>query len=178
MRLLFLLLATALLCSCATRVTSLQNDQNLVLKQGKGYVLFGIQTNQNLKTINISGPQNIQLTSKDIKEGTNYLLVDIEAGTYTIDRLMLDNYWELVFDDEESWQFDVSADEISYVGHLEVVRRGHWYPRINIELVNRSSEALEFLEENYSNILMTNSVVYGGPGQDRFFEFLAAQLEE
>ncbi|WDE03847.1 hypothetical protein SG34_021085 [Thalassomonas viridans] len=173
MRLLLLLIATVLLCSCATRVTSLKNNENFVLEQGKGYVLFGIQTNQNLKTIYITGPQDIQLTSKDIKEGTNYLLIDLEAGIYTLDRLMLDNLWQLVLNDEQNWQFEVSEGQISYVGHLEVIRRGNWYPKVNIELVNRSSEALEFLEKDYSNILMRNSVVYGGPGQDRFFEFLA-----
>ncbi|MFT5164413.1 MAG: hypothetical protein ACI9FJ_003014 [Alteromonadaceae bacterium] len=162
-----------LLSGCSTTVTSLKQDKDKVLLQNQGFVLLGIQTNRSLKQVEISGPQNIDLGAKDIKDGTNYLLVDLEAGVYTIERVLLDSYWRTSFDDEEPWTFEVVPGKISYVGHLEIVQRGNWRRRSSTELVNRSSEALEFLADNYPNILANRTVSYGGPGQDRFFNYLA-----
>lgn len=164
--------------SCATQVTSIKANQNKQLDQGKGFLLLGVETNRNLKLIRISGPENIELSSKDIKSGTNYLLVDLESGTYTIDRVSLDQYWYLDLDDEEQWEFEVVPGKISYVGHFELVRRGYWFASTSAELVNRSSEALEFLEDDYKDILANNKIEYAGPGQDPFFKFLVTTDKE
>lgn len=177
MRLVFVILAL-LLTSCATTVTTIKKDQDRVLNNNSGYLLLGIETNRNLKTIRISGPQTIELSSADIKKGNNYLFIDLEAGQYTIDKIRLDKYWFVELDDEEYWDFEVKPNQISYVGHMEIVRHWFWGGATNAELVNRSSEALEFLEDKYPNILTTRSVTYGGPGEDAFFEFLKSEFKE
>ena len=74
---------------------------------------------------------------------------------------------------EQHWQFDVAEGQISYVGHLEIAQAGYWHRYTYSELVNRSSEALEFLAESYPTLFDKHVVVWGGPGQDSFFEFLA-----
>ncbi len=178
MRISFILINLLWLASCATQVTSIKLDNNRVLESGRGFVLLGIQTNRNLKSILIDGPQNIELSSADIKQGTNYLLVDLEAGIYTVHKVRLDNYWRVDLDDEEYWTFEVMSDQISYVGHLEIVRRGYWSLITNTELVNRSSEALQFLEEKYPKLLASRNLTYGGPGNDNFFQYLAASKKE
>lgn len=179
MRISLFLITLLWLTSCATQVTSIKQDKDRVLESGRGYVLLGLQTNRDLKSISIDGPQNIKLSSADIKQGTNYLLVDLEAGIYTVDKVRLDNYWRVKLDDEEYWTFEVMADQISYVGHLEIVRRGYyWSPSTSTELVNRSSEALQFLEEKYPKLLASRSITYGGPGNDNFFQYLAASEKE
>ncbi|WP_199608843.1 hypothetical protein [Flocculibacter collagenilyticus] len=177
MRKLILILVFAL-SACATKVTSLNSDADKALTEDMGFLLIGVQTNQDLKSILISGPQNIELSSQDIKKGTNYILIDLEVGQYTIDKLQLDNYWRLFLDDEEHWQFSVKSGQINYVGHLEVVKHGFWNPITAVELVNRSSESLEFLESSFPTILANRELIYGGPGQDRFFNFLKSQKKD
>jgi len=161
-----------LLPSCATQVTSIKSGENKVLEEGRGFILLGVETNRDLKQIKISGPTDIILSSKDIKEGSNYLIVDLTAGEYIIDQVRLDNYWRVDFDDEEYWNFTITEGKINYVGHLELTRRGKWSPWTRTELVNRSSEALEFLESSYATLLKNNPIIYEGPGEDRFYEFL------
>lgn len=168
---LILCCALALLSfSCTTTVTSLKTDQDKQLSAKHGYLLLGIETDSNLKELYINGPQNIKLTSSDIKRGTNYLLVDIEAGNYTLEKIKLDNYWRLDIDDSENWKIEISPGSVNYVGHMEINRLSNWYGSINLELVNRSSEAIEFLESNYPNIYRKRSLNYGGPGDDDFFK--------
>lgn len=170
MRPLVIMFVAMLLGACATQVTSLKYDQDKPLANQQGYLLLGVQTNQNLHTIDISGPQDIELSSADIKKGTNYLLVDLPAGTYTINQVLFGHYRAVDLNDEEKWQFEVVPGQINYVGHLEVRLRGYWRVTHQIELVNSSSEALEFLLEKYPNLYSKRSLVYGGPGQDYFFE--------
>ncbi|TQV88404.1 hypothetical protein [Aliikangiella coralliicola] len=181
MRLSLFLLVALLLNACATRVTSLKPNEVKQLEQDKGFILLGVETNRDLKLIKISGPQSIKLSSKDIKEGTNYLLVDLEAGTYTIDRVKLDDIFYMKFEEEENWEFEILPGQISYVGHFEMSRRDSayfWRVYADAELENRSSEALEFLEEKYPELLKVHKVKYAGPGQDRFFEFLNSVNKE
>jgi len=178
MQLSLIMFIIVLLQGCASKVTSIKQDQDKELTNDKGYLLLGIQTNLNLKSIRIDGPQNIELSSKDIKEGSSYFLLDLAVGQYTLDQLKLNRYWRRELADEEHWQFDVMPGKINYVGHLEVTTWGNWYPTTKAELVNRSSEALEFLEEKFPNILTNRSISYGGPGQDSFFEYLANQRKE
>ena len=119
MKRLFILAVIIFVNACATQVTSLKQGDKITLEANKGFVLLGIQTSQSLKTIRISGPQNIELNSNDVKEGTNYLLIDLKAGKYTIDRLDLDNYRYIDFDNDEYWEFNVSPGQISYVGRVD-----------------------------------------------------------
>ena len=178
MRVLSIVVLLSLLTACATKVTSIKRDFDRSLGKDKGYLLLGIETNRDLKSIMVAGPEDIMLTSADMKKGTNYILIDLKAGNYTFDKVMLDNYWRIWLDDEDYWTFEVMPNQISYVGHLEIARRGFWGGTTYAELVNRSSEALEFLEENYPTILANRSIAYGGPGDDSFFQFLGESAKE
>ena len=168
-----LFLSMIFLNSCATKVTSIKTDENIVLERGKGFVLLGIETDRTLKQITISGPRNIILTSKDLKRGSNYLFVDLPAGTYTIDRIFFNYSYRMSLKDEEKWKFRVLSNEVTYVGHFEIaVRRSGWWPVAFTELVNRSSEAIEFMEERFPTVFQNNSMSYGGPGNDDFISFI------
>ncbi|MCJ8268844.1 MAG: hypothetical protein MJK04_05510 [Psychrosphaera sp.] len=173
MRLVITLFSLLLLSACATTVTSIDQTQHKTLAQGSGFLLLGIQTNRNLKSLHIDGPKDIILSAKDLKAGTQYLMVDLPVGIYTISKIAIGIYSRVYMDDEESWQFEVKPNKISYVGHLEIVKTGYWYIYVESELVNRSAEALSFLHESYPTILSDHAVTYSGPGNDSFFEFLA-----
>ena len=134
--------------------------------------MIGIETNRSLKAIYIDGPKSLVLTAKDIRSGSNYILANLPLGDYTITRLNLSNHSFLKFDnDEESWQFTLSAKKINYVGHLDISTIGFGIPAL-IVLENRSSEALQYMEQNFPTILSGRSLNYGGPGEDSFFDYL------
>ena len=173
MRILLATLLLVSLCSCqSTKVTTIAKNEDKLLDPNSGFFLLGIETNRNMKFIEISGPTDIQLTAKDLKEGTNYLLIDLSAGNYAVERVQLGNYRYISLEDEENWKFSVVPGQINYVGHLELnTSQNAFYS--SAELVNRSSEALQFLEKEFSAILTNRKLKYGGPGEDAFFDFIS-----
>lgn len=160
------------LTSCATKVSSLKEDKDIQLNAESGYLLLGIETNRSIKSIHINGPQNIIITHEDLKAGTNFVFTNLPVGKYTITKIKLDHYWRVRLDEEELWEFELSPQSVNYVGHLELKQAIYWFLGGTTELVNRSSEALEFLEKDYPNILANRELFYGGPGEDNFFALL------
>jgi hypothetical protein len=167
-----LVILISLLIACSSMVSSIKDDQDKVLESNVGYLLLGIETNQDIKSIHITGPTNIIIGHQDLKTGTNFVFTDLPVGKYTIERIKLSRYWSVNFKDEALWEFELSPQSINYVGHLELARASTWFPLTYAELVNRSSEALEMMEDEYPNILADRELFYGGPGEDNFFELL------
>lgn len=173
MRRLLLLSCALLLSACASKVTNIKEDRDTLSKADEGYLLIGIETNRSLKAIYIDGPKSLVLTAEDIRSGSNYILANLPLGDYTITRLNLSHYSFLKFDnDEESWQFTLAPNKVNYVGHLDITTVGYWNTRSHIVLENRSSEALQYMEQNFPTILSGRSLNYGGPGEDSFFDYL------
>lgn len=167
------------LASCAQKVTSISSDVDKSLDENTGYLLIGINTNRYLQEILVTGTKSLKLTSDDLKRGTNYLLVDVPAGHYQIDRVRFNKFVRLELEDDEDfdWGFNVTPGSISYVGHLDIETFGFSWGyfsnlRSKLELENRSTDALKFMEENYPNILDSRWITYQGPGQDRFFDYI------
>jgi hypothetical protein len=161
-----------ILTGCAKSVSSIKNDQDKQLTNESGYLLIGVETNRNLKAIKLSGSSNILLSSQDLRQGSNFILIDLSAGTYVIEKVQLNNYWRVEMEDEDYWNIDVLPGKINYVGHINVGTVGFWQPFSHIELVNKSSYAIEFLEEKFPNILASREIHYGGPGDDSFFDLI------
>jgi len=176
MRFLLVVLASFILSGCATKVTSLKSDKDKISTNGTGYLLIGVETNRDLKSIRISGPDNILLSSLDLRQGSNFILVDLSAGEYVIEKVELNNYWHVKMEDEEYWNIKILPGKINYVGHLYIASHGFWQVSYHTELVNKSSYALEFLEEKFPNILTKREMHYGGPGTDTFFKFAGQSL--
>jgi hypothetical protein len=94
--------------------------------------------------------------------------LNLPAGHYNIEEINI-IYWSDINLKDGFWGVDIKPGQISYVGHLQVRdQRDGYY----VELENRSSLALMFLEENFKNLLANRQIVYTGPGQDRFFEYI------
>ncbi len=163
----------SLVNACASKVTNLKTDADRTLSDEQGYVLLGIDTNRDLYQIYLDGPTRIKLTAEDLAEGDSYILADLEAGEYSIDRLYIDKYRYYRFDEEDNFKFTVMSGKVSYVGHLETVTVGYWYPRTYLQLDNRSSQALVFMQEEFPNISSKRKLSYGGPGEDTFLEYEA-----
>ncbi|MDX1704846.1 hypothetical protein [Pseudidiomarina sp.] len=175
MRQLWIFVVIVLVAGCATRVSSIRTDEVVPLVGGSGYLLIGVETAHDLNFVDLDGPKSIRLSDKDLRAGTNYILIELPAGVYTISELTLGTSQRFVLDDEDNWQVDVKKQRISYVGHLVVKSRGYWARRASIELENRSSQALEFLEQDFPVILAGYPLDYGGPGKDHFLPYVASQ---
>ena len=179
-RFLFVLSCFLLVSSCATSVSSIKNDALSVnetnSKVSRGYLLIGVETNRDLKNIFISGMQAIKLSHEDLRFGTNYILINLAAGNYLIDSVALNSYQKLRLADEENWRFDIKPNTISYIGHLELQSRGFFSLVSRVELVNRSTEAIEFMENDFPTILSARKMHFGGPSDDHFYNYLNAEV--
>jgi hypothetical protein len=157
------------LVSCAQKVSSLKVDVDIPLDEDMGYLLIGVETNASIESVTIYGERSIKLTKEDLRSGTNYFLIDVPAGEYSISNVKLNSWWKMGLK-EGYWDFSVRSGSISYVGHLAIESYGFFFLRNQIELSNRSSEALVFMEKDFPNILSKRQVYFDGPGEDPFLE--------
>lgn len=166
----FLLLFCFLVAGCAQQVTSIKKDVDLPLESGMGYLLIGIETNFDLDSVFIEGPDYLKLTRDDLRRGTNYFLIDLPAGEYSFEKIKLNRWWKMELS-EGYWDFEVVPNKISYVGHLQVKGAG-WFAPSKIVLENRSSQAYVFLQDEFPNILDKREITYEGPGEDPFLYYV------
>lgn len=164
------------LSSCVSQVTTMKIDEGVNLDDKSGYLLVAVDTNYPLDNIVISGKKLIRLTNENLKQGSNYILTPLPAGKYKVSRVFLNQFFNLKLN-KGMWDFEIAPNTISYVGHLEVTQRGSgliflWTPDVYVELVNRSSQAIEFLEEKFPKLLSGYNLTYNGPGEDDFFNLV------
>ena len=169
-----LLCAFLLLSACRSTVTTMKVDTDKIqtVAFSMGYLLMGVDTNSDLKHIDINGPDPIRLTHADLKKGTSYILIPIAAGEYSLSNVQFNNYYNSRMKNDDVWQFEIKPATVSYVGHLEVKTKGYFVFYSSTELVNRSTEALDFMQEDFPLILNNRSMYYGGPGEDTYFQFI------
>jgi len=172
MRYLLIVIILSTLVGCAKSVSSLKIDQDKILSNETGYLLIGVETNIDLKGVHISGPTSILLSPKDLRKGSNFILVDLSAGTYVIEQVLLNKRWRVEMKDDSNWNVEILPGKVNYIGHINISTRwGGWlYSYLN--LVNKSSYAIEFMEDSFSNILSNREMHYGGPGDDTFFNHI------
>lgn len=163
-----------LLASCAQKVSTLQSDVDVNLDAKTGYLLIGIETDYNLDEINLSGVTSLVLSSKDLRRGAQFILIDIPAGAYSVDSIKMNYFWYTKLK-EGYWDIEVSPGIVSYVGHLNIGRDKWWRGGSTVELENRSTEAMVFMRDSYPNILQSRKLRYTGPGDDGFLEYLEAE---
>ncbi|WP_299594615.1 hypothetical protein [uncultured Microbulbifer sp.] len=160
-------MAALMLSGCVSKVTSIQQDLDSGLEKGEGYLLIGVDTNQQLDEIHISGWRSFILTESDLDKEQNYILFKAPAGEYRVRKVDINYFFGFRLNDD-NWGFSVKPGVISYVGDLKV-RTNRWSLIGEFELVNESSQALEYLEEKFPHLLSSRRVEYFGPGEDDFF---------
>ncbi|KIO36550.1 MULTISPECIES: hypothetical protein [unclassified Shewanella] len=168
---LLLIIVVSTLSGCAQRLQSISKDVDKTLAENSGYLLIGVDTNWGLHSILIGGDNKLMLTERDLKFGSNYILVDVPAGHYRIEDVKFGRYVYMELE-EGYWDFEVRPNQVSYVGDLNIEIQGLWeITSAEIILENRSTKALRFLESSFPNILQSRQVRYSGPGKDNFLEF-------
>lgn len=161
-----------LLSGCSTTVDTIKKDIDKIEpsnKDDKGYLLLGLNSNRNLKSLYIDGPKDIEVTQKDLQIYDDYIFLDLPEGEYRISKIRFSRYVRSDIDEESYWSFSVKANEINYVGDLNI-KSFFFSSNYTIELINNSSLALEFLEQSYPTILSKRAITFGGPGKDLFLD--------
>ncbi|GAA0859048.1 hypothetical protein [Aliiglaciecola litoralis] len=163
------------LLGCASTVSSIKEDVDIPLSANSGYLLVGVDLNYAVNNIQIGGPKDVLFTRDDLDQFNNYFLVEMPAGKYSFEKIRLLNgyYYTLK---SGYWDFEVKPSEISYVGHLKIMSRNGWFSRYNITLENKSTDALEYMQDNYNNILSARRLRHRGPGDDKFLEYVDVEL--
>lgn len=174
MKNLLIIFTVIVLSACNSTVTKMTVDADTIDADDTvtGYLLIGVETNINLKDIEIDGPDDIALSHDDLKSGTNFILIPMRAGHYEVRKVTFNNRFRALLRGETDWSFTIKPQTISYVGHLEISAMGFYSAYSKIELVNRSTEALDFMEQDFPAILSNRELFYGGPGTDTFFDFV------
>lgn len=171
----YVLLLQLLLGACSTQKNSLKSDEDIKINRGESYLLIGVDTTFPLESIVINAPgfSQITLTKKDLQTGSNYILVNLPPGEYTISRVrVLSNYYFSMKEDD--WRFKIAPQSINYAGNFKV-RSKNWFTKgAFFEMVNESSIALEYLQEKFPQLLKRKLLRYVGPGQDDFYNFTLA----
>lgn len=163
-----MLLASALvLVACSQKVNSIKSTNPGELAKNNGYLLLSVDSVVNLEQLNVTGTTSIHIGAEDLAKGKHYILVDLPAGDYQITSAKL-NHWWLIKLSDGFWNFSVRPGQISYIGELQL--KGY-----SPELENRSSMALQYLEQNHADLLKKFSVRFSGPGDDHYFEFVESK---
>lgn len=153
------------------------------LDEDEGYILvaFNIEQGYIPTYVTLSGEGwGNNLRYDDIDSTTNYWIEAVSAGTYQWDRLYLAKNIYLDIEDAEL-TIKVEAGKISYAGHLSL------YTEMNVDrdsliggarfyFNNKSSKAMEYLENNFSELIQQHGVIYSGQQRDNFFDY-ASQLK-
>lgn len=165
------LLLVFTLTACATKVKSIKKDIDVNLKPDEGYLMFTVDTSFSLNKILITGEKAVQLTKDDLRKGSNTILITLPEGNYRFEQITFDTGWyrNTIELNEGYWDFKAKSGSISYVGHIRV-KRTFWGRNTEYVLINKASQALEYLEQNFANILASRTIDYQGPGEDNFFK--------
>lgn len=173
-KVILLLLAVSSLFGCAQKIESISQDVDKKLDNNSGYLLIGIDTNTSLHSLFIGGTKFLKFTGKDLRYGSNYILVSIPEGKYHIKDVKFDKRVYISFTDD-NWDFEVKANQVNYVGdfYIEAKANGYTYGSISAQVLieNRSTAALLFLEDKFPSILASRKVRYSGTGRDNFLQY-------
>ncbi|MGJ8693730.1 MAG: hypothetical protein ACSHW0_14780 [Thalassotalea sp.] len=140
---------------------------------GKTYLLFAIDSDDLVKEVSISGWRSLSFEPEYNEQKISYVLAEIKPGDYefsTIETGLLNNH----LDDEIDWSFTIEQGKVNYVGHLEINQEllgGAYFSHSKIELVNKSSFAIEYLQAHHPALFTHNPLTYQGPGQDDFIGY-------
>jgi len=168
----FLIITPFFISSCAYQpLRAISVDKNVLLAAEDGYLFLALATDIGISSVEIDGPKRIEIINFNKFEKRNYFLGVVPKGQYKISKINLwGNRFYLLDNEDLPFSFTVKPETINYVGEVRLKRLDS---DASIELINRSSLALEYLDEKFPELLLNRSIKYEGPGNDSFFNAIA-----
>jgi len=144
------------------------------LSENEGYVLLPLI---------ISGmvPESITLKedkffghsyiAENLELGENFKLITLPAGDYTWTKIKINHnyYFDL---DKQGFSLTVKKGVINYGGHL-IVDINQMFETAKYNYVNRSSQAIDELQNCCVNLISDYSLIFSGGTEDPFIDFLS-----
>ncbi len=136
-----------------------------------GYLLFAVQSEAYIKTVNILGVIPLSYSPNNAKQENTYILAKVPIGYYKFSGVKT-GLGDIEANSEHDWSFNIESNTINYVGNLELLSKVKWCDTcFKLELANKSSFAIEYLESSHPELLAKIPIVYKGPGEDDFIGF-------
>ncbi len=136
------------------------------LKPNEGYWLAAVDSNSNIERVHLAGTKTFNLTGEIISYGIHYRLIVLPEGDYFFKLLLPNSDYKFPLK-SSSMKFSIERGKINYAGHFKY-RGSNYGRRAKIELVNRSSVALEHMHINHASLLDEYELRYNGVGEDDF----------
>ncbi|MCB1607926.1 MAG: S9 family peptidase [Xanthomonadales bacterium] len=112
-------------------------------------------------------------TIKDLPAGRSFGLFVADAGRYQWVNVLPSLSFRFHLDDDEDFQFEVKPGVVNYPGDLIFYPRSAW--RARFWLHNRGLRAIEWMEENFPDLIKQIPFHYSGRYPDPFADFYLAQ---
>ncbi|WAJ72434.1 hypothetical protein [Catenovulum adriaticum] len=166
-----------LACSVAIKPSTQIDIHDKQGKQYTGYILMGFDTLSHIEAVHIDGVINLTYEPDSAQLDNQFVLAQVPIGSYTFTQVETGiKKYEL--NDELKWDFDVSPGRINYIGNLEIQEHlmlGYYQKNV-VELVNKSSFAIQYLQATKPSLLKNIKLVYQGPGNDTFIDYVQNQF--
>ena len=162
---------TVFLFSCQlTSIRGVFPSDPIEIEDDYGYLFLPIYQNRITREITVIGEINFYLDYRHLSRDGNPILLKIPAGDYHFGSSKLysnigdssDLKSNSVFDDDQ-YRFTVKSGKVNYLGHLYINNSAHTFSgRVNVNLVNSSQKAIEYLDAAYSGLLDLYTFSYVG----------------
>jgi dipeptidyl aminopeptidase/acylaminoacyl peptidase len=168
------LLALCLLFACAMDASAsmgyIRRGEVPVLAPDEGLVVIDVDTNVSLGSVRINRNGTMSGgTTITVSKGRNGLLFAATAGSYHLDSIVLDGYYEFNFSDGKKFPFVVKSGVINYPGDL-VFRQSNQRWAI-IRASNRCLGVIDELRLHFGALYDKYRFLYSGLYPDPFPEF-------
>lgn len=141
------------------------------LKAGEGLVLMAVDTSVNVAMVRMNRDGKLfgSGVMRDLKEGRNFRLYAVSAGTYEWRELQLVFGYRYTLSDDEDFRFTVEPGRITYPGDLLFRPSSFW--RARFASTNRSLAAIDWMQKTHPTIYAKYPLAFSGRYPDPFPAF-------
>ncbi|PXF63080.1 hypothetical protein [Kangiella spongicola] len=158
-----------LLSGCVSKLSNFTNDQKLTPESNMGVVVIAYDSDTAIHSLVFSGPSTFELEHNLYDNKHNYVVTSFPAGTYDITKAKIYSkyyYINLGSDEDANWKINIKPNKVNYIGHFNIDKVGSGY---KVQIKNSTTLALEFLQENYQDLITRYGLVYSKDGPDDEF---------
>ena len=146
-------------------------EDAIALKPGEGLVLMAVDTSVDVAMVRMNRDGKLfgSGVMRDLKEGRNFRLYAVQAGTYEWRELQLAFGFRYTLSDDEDFRFTVEPGRITYPGDLLFRPRSFW--RARFASTNRSLAAIDWMQKTHPAIYAQYPLAFSGRYPDPFPAF-------
>lgn len=143
------------------------------LVRGEGYLLVAISSPRLFfDTLSLEGRTSYQFEGRDFDDEINFRIIKLPAGEYYWSRMVLSGTRSYFKFKKNEYPLTVKAGRVNYGGMFLAEAVGS--QRGAIQIVNRVTSAIEFVEECCAEMLQKYPLRFAAAGNDSFVDYYSA----